>query len=109
MNIFFVLFTCRDDLIMGRKCSTVFNNKSCRSGYPNDDGGFHVIAFPTDIVEKKRWLSKLPNVIDIESVTKNMGICLRHWKKGVQFQTSPGGYPRLLEPPTEYIDLSAIF
>ena len=43
---------------MGNKCCTVFDNKSCRSGYSSDKSGIRVISFPSNIEEKTRWVLK---------------------------------------------------
>ena len=85
---------------MGRKCSTVYDNKSCKSGYLNDTSGYRVLGFPTEIEERKRWLANLPNMINLEDVTKNMGVCLKHWEADFKYRIGPGGYLRPLHPPT---------
>ena len=88
---------------MGKKCSTVFDNKSCRSGYCSDKSGIRVISFLANIEEKTRWVMNLPNnVLSVEEVTEHMGICLNHWKKGFEPRIGPGGKPRPVYPPTEF-------
>ena len=87
---------------MGEKCSTVFDNKSCRSGYSSDKSGIRVISFPANIEDKTRWVINLPNVLKVEEVTEHMGICLNQWKKGFETRIGPGGKPRPVHPPTEF-------
>ena len=94
---------------MGRKCSTVYDGVTCRSGYKGHEGTYRVIAFPADINERKRWISTLPNVLKAEDVTNNMGICLRHWKKDFEYRIGPGGFPRPLHPPSEFGTTPASF
>ena len=87
---------------MGRKCSTIYDGETCRSGYKGHEGKYRVIAFPVDANDRKRWISALPNVLKVEDVTNNMGICLRHWKEDFAYRIGPGGFPRPLHPPTEF-------
>ena len=94
---------------MGRKYCTVYDGKTCRSGYSSDSGEFRVIVFPADIEEKQRWLAKLSNILKSENVTKFMGICLRHWPKDFPYRIGPGGWPRPLEPPSEFGTTPASF
>ena len=75
--------------------------KSCKTGYPKDTSGFRVIGFPTDVEERKRWLPNLPNIIKLEDVTENMGICSRHWKTGFEYRIV-WGFPRPLHHPTKF-------
>ena len=86
---------------MGRKCCTVFDNKSCTSGYKSDKSGFRVISFPSNIEERAKWVKNLPNALQVEDITIHMGICLKHWKKGFETKPWPGG-PRPIHPPTEF-------
>lgn len=85
---------------MGRKCSTVFNNESCTSGYATNTEKTRIFKFPSDPKEKESWLMALPNVID--KVTENMGICEKHWIKGYPYLTLRGGNTRPSIPPTEF-------
>ena len=64
---------------MGRKCSTVFNNETCKSGYKTSETNHKVLSFPADKNERNRWIMSLPN--RIENATDNMGVCERHISK----------------------------
>ena len=78
------------------KCSTVYDNKSCKSGYLNDTSRYR------EIEERKRWLANLPNVIKLGDVIKNMGVCLKHWEADFKYRIGSGSYLRPLHPPTEF-------
>ena len=45
---------------------------------------------------------QLTNMIKLEDVTKNMGVCLKHWEADFKYRIGPGGYLRPLHPPTEF-------
>lgn len=67
---------------MPRKCSVAF----CRTNYdPTHDISnsnsekIPVYKFPSDPDVLEKWLAVLPNFIHKDKVTKNMGICRRHW------------------------------
>ena len=92
---------------MGRKCSTYFDGNSCNSGYQGSEFKGTIYGFPNTNTEAGReecakWLAALPNYIDIDSVTKNMGICSKHWKPGAPYKRMPGGCEKPIEPPTEF-------
>ena len=92
---------------MPRKCSTYFDGISCDSGRPGSAFVGTVYGFPnTSTKEGKeecvKWLAALPNYIDINNVTKHMGICAKHWKPGVPCKTMRGGCEKPIEPPTEF-------
>ena len=91
--------------MMGRKCSTVFNNETCKSGYKGEKSYYRVLSFPTDAEERSRWLNSLPNRID--NATQNMGICERHWQVVYEFKRNPGGYKRPCNPPSIFGDTPA--
>ena len=92
---------------MPRKCSTHFDGNSCDSGYPGSKFEGTVHGFPNTRTDAGRqecaqWLAALPNYIDINNVTKHMGICAKHWKPGVPCKRLSGGSERPIEPPTEF-------
>lgn len=64
---------------MGRSCSV----GECKSGYGSKAYAGHIYGFPPDEEEKREWLSTLPNFIDPNDVTKNMGVCDKHWPPGI--------------------------
>ena len=70
---------------MGRKCSTVYDNRSCKSVYKTDNSGFRVLQFPDD-EERKKWLKNLPNVLKLD----------------YEYKIGKGGFKRPLDPPTEF-------
>lgn len=78
---------------MGRKYCV----GGCRS---NDDREkVSVYGFPTSDVDKlQRWLSVLPNVIDPKSVTRNMGVCAKHWEADAPMEKVNGKF-RPSSPP----------
>ena len=96
---------------MGRKCSTLWDGTSCKSGYKNDPNNkkYKVIGFPNDSDEKKSWLDTLPNVIRLEDVTVNIGICLRHWPDNYDTKTVQGSSKRPLHPPSLFGSTSKTF
>ena len=87
---------------MGRKCSTIFNNETCKSGYKTAKPNYRVLSFPADENERSRWLMSLPN--QIENATDNMGVCVRHWPEHYEFKTIPGGHKRPVNPPSIFGD-----
>ena len=92
---------------MPRKCSTHFDGNSCDSGYPGSKFEGTIHGFPNTRTDAGRqecaqWLAALPNYIDINNVTKHMGICAKHWKPGVPCKRLSGGSERPIEPPTEF-------
>lgn len=87
---------------MGRRCSTVWDNESCTSGYASNTSGTRVLSFPKNREEKEKWCERLPNYLNPENVTDNMGICEKHWKAEYQYKIIPGGYKRPVNSPTEF-------
>ena len=87
---------------MGRKCSTMWDNKSCTSGYKTDTSGTRVLSFPDDKDERNTWLHNLPNYLNSDDVTVNMGICEKHWKVGYEYKLVRGGHKRPKYAPTEF-------
>ena len=51
-----------------------------------------VYKFPSDPDKLELWLSALPNLIFKESVTKNMGVCRRHWPDNANMIKTFGRY-----------------
>ena len=86
---------------MGRRCSTVWD-ESCTSGYASNTSGARVLSFPKNREEKEKWCERLPNYLNPENVTDNMGICEKHWKAEYQYKIIPGGYKRPVNSPTEF-------
>lgn len=87
---------------MGRKCSV----GNCRSNYDqrtsSDQKSVSVFGFPTqDRAELLHWLSLLPNVIDPDKVTRNMGVCAVHWPSNTPMK-SVNGKLRPLNPPSVF-------
>ena len=68
---------------MGRKCSV----PGCKTGYTSANvirtAKLSVYGFPKDPNELQKWLSRLPNEISADSVTRNMGVCSLHWPPDV--------------------------
>ena len=61
---------------MGRKCSVY----GCKSGYLNDSYDGSVYSFPPKgSPERKIWVLSLPNKIELEGVTDQMGVCGLHF------------------------------
>lgn len=90
---------------MGRKCSTFWDEKSCTSGYYNclnNTKEYRVIAFPKNNEERQRWINSLPNVINLENVTENMGVCERHWPEGYATKKVLGSSGRPADPPSVF-------
>ena len=87
---------------MGRKCSTFFDGKSCRSGYPDSKYDGKCFSFPSNDIDKEIWVNSLPNYINTKDVTKWMGICERHWKPGYETKTVQGGVKRPVHAPNEF-------
>ena len=84
--------------MMGRKCSTVFNNETCKLGYKGEKSNYRVLSFPTDVEERSRWLNSLPN--RIENATRNMGSFERHCPVVYEFKRISDGYNRSCNPPS---------
>ena len=63
---------------MGKKCK-VWN---CFVGQPKCEEKYSVFGFPKDNLEEfKLWLRALPNKnLKPEDITKNNGVCAKHWK-----------------------------
>ena len=81
--------------IMGRKCSA----GGCRSNYANEVK-IPVYGFPLkNRDELLRWLAAVPNVVEPEQVTRNMGICALHWPDSAEFITV-NGKRRPKDPPS---------
>ena len=81
---------------MGRKCSV----GNCRSNY--DKKTVSVYGFPLkDRGELSKWLSVLPNIIDPDKVTRNMGVCALHWPNDTPMKTINGKH-RPLDPPSVF-------
>ena len=91
--------------MMGRKCSTVFNNETCKLGYKGEKSNYRVLSFPTDVEERSRWLNSLPNWI--ENATQNMGLCEDHWPVAYEFKRISGGYKRPCNPLSIFWDTPA--
>lgn len=71
---------------MGRKCSVA----NCRSNYSRDTKET-VYGFPLKNDEQlELWLSSLPNVIKKADVTRNMGVCRKHWPETTKMKTVNG-------------------
>ena len=85
---------------MGRKCS-VFG---CSSKYDSKkfaESGekTSVYSFPSDNDECREWLRRLPNIIHLENVTGNMGVCSLHFPKNIPMR-KVGGRERPAVPPS---------
>lgn len=63
---------------MPQKCSV----GGCHSNYSTTKRYF-IYKFPTDPDECEKWLSVSRNVIDKDAITKNMGVCRRHWPENI--------------------------
>lgn len=87
---------------MGRKCSTVYNGESCKSGYQGHKFKGHIFTFPSDNSDRQKWLNALPNYIDPSKVTKSMGICSLHWKPGYEYVIVKNGTKKPIKAPTEF-------
>lgn len=92
---------------MPRKCSTHFDGISCDSGRQGSKFDGTIYGFPNTSTEDgkeecAKWLAALPNYIDINSVTKHMGICAKHWKPDVPYKVMRGGCKKPIEPPSEF-------
>ena len=71
---------------MGRKCSVA----NCRSNYTKDTKAT-VYGFPLkDEEQLDLWLAALPNVIRKSEVTRNMGVCDKHWPNATKMKTVRG-------------------
>ena len=68
-----------------RKCSTVFDGKSCNSGYVSSNYNAPIFSFPPG-EEREIWVNVLPNYIDVNKITRWMGICEKHWKPGYEYK-----------------------
>ena len=89
---------------MPKKCSV----GNCRGNYTSESEKVTVFSFPTDENERKRWLNALPNIIPPEHVTKNMGVCCRHWPpdartKSVKGHKIPIDPPELFDVPQTFV------
>ena len=94
---------------MGRKCSTCWDGKSCKSGFATDPTPkkYKLFRFPKDEDERKLWVLNLPNKnLKVENITDNMAICERHWQPGFETK-SVNGKDRPVHPPTEFGDTSS--
>ena len=87
---------------MGRKCSTLFDGLSCDSGYKNSTYEGRIFSFPPPGLECERWLNALPNYIDINTISKWMGVCEKHWEPGYEYKFVQGGRIKPIHPPTEF-------
>ena len=87
---------------MGRKCSTLWDGTSCKSGYATCPDRVKVSKFPKNYEGKQGWVISLPNYINIENVTDNMGICEKHWKPDYETITVQGSNKRPAEPRMEF-------
>ena len=87
-------------VVMVRKCSVIWDGKSCKSGFGSDTTSTKVIAFPTDIDERRTWCRNIPMPLDPENVTEHMGICMRHWPVNHNTKKIRGGHVRPDEPPS---------
>ena len=67
---------------MGKRCSA----DVCKTNYDSEkqknkkaklDAKIRLFSFPSDPAKRTAWVSALPNVL--EKVTKNMGVCEKHW------------------------------
>ena len=98
---------CSFIIVMGRKCSTHWDGKSCDSGRPTSTFVGSIFSFPSTKTEAGRqesskWLEALPNIVDVNK--KWTGICEKHWKPGYDFKIVQGGNKRPIHPPTEFGD-----
>ena len=87
---------------MVRRCSVVWDGKSCTSGFDSDSSGTKVISFPKDLDERRLWCRHIPNQLDPEKVTEHMGICLKHWPPNYETKKVRGGHLRPVNPPTVF-------
>ena len=58
----------------------------CRTGYVTDplkDKNISIYGFPKDKDKRQEWIRCLPNVLDVNKVTDNMGVCALHWPDDV--------------------------
>ena len=91
---------------MGRKCTTVYDGKSCTSGNRNSKFTGKIFGFPPDtteegLIERKRWLEALPNYVNPAKITCSV-ICEKHWKPGFEYKVVQNGTMKPIHPPTEF-------
>ena len=60
---------------MPRKCSI----DQCKSNYLTKNDRVPLYRFPKREEELNIWLHAIPNSIPRESITRNMGVCRKHW------------------------------
>lgn len=73
----------------------------CRSNYDSTSERYKIYCFPSDKEDLERWLSIHPN--RLTKITKNMGVCEKHWPTDVPMSDSLR-YPRPLLPPSIFPD-----
>ena len=90
---------------MPRKCCTVYNGDKCTGNYDKTKNRIcekvTVYGFPSDKEEQKRWVKSLTNVLAVE-VTKNIGICEKHFPPDCPKRVAPGGRSVPLVPPSNF-------
>ena len=99
---------------MPRTCSIYFDGVWFHSGRPSNAFEGKIYGFPSTNTEAgkeecAKWLAALPNYIDIQKVTKHMGICAKHWKSGVPCKRVRGGCEKPIDPPTEFGNIPRSF
>ena len=90
---------------MPRKCSL----GGCKENYRGASEKRTVHQFPKDPEERRLWCSALPNILDYNKVTRNMGVCDIHWPASAPKQRFPGGAIRPTVPPSIFPSLPQSF
>ena len=80
---------------MPRKCSVAY----CKGNYASTGQAVKIFSFPKGSDELKDWLDRLPNKIEPNHVTCNMGVCSSHWPDSTEMRRHQGG-PRPANPPS---------
>ena len=57
-----------------------------------------VFRFPSDRESGQRWLDTMPNKIEFDNVTENMGVCELHWPPHATYKGEEHLLP--LNPPS---------
>ncbi len=91
--------------IMPRKCSVGgCTSNYVRKGVPTEK--VTVYGFPSDEVERQRWISAMPNILP--KVTPTMGVCRLHFPRDVKMKRIKG-HNIPVDPPSIFAGIPPSF
>ena len=90
---------------MVRKCSVY----GCKTNYVSKQGGESskpttIYGFPTNPEQRAQWVASLPNQMAVADVTKNMGVCAKHFPADVPL-TLRGRHMVPASPPSIFFNV----